>query len=54
MERTVPVADGVELWVEERGDPGAPAVLLVMGAASSGLFWPDALVDRLALSLIHI
>ncbi|GAA4300430.1 hypothetical protein GCM10023162_01220 [Klenkia terrae] len=50
MERTVPVADGVELWVEERGDPGAPAVLLVMGAASSGLFWPDALVDRLARS----
>jgi pimeloyl-ACP methyl ester carboxylesterase len=48
MERTVPVADGVELWVEERGDPAAPAVLLVMGAASSGLFWPDALVDRLA------
>ena len=50
MERPVPVADGVELWVEERGDPGAPAVLLVMGAASSGLFWPDALVDRLARS----
>jgi len=50
MERTVPVADGVELWVEERGDAAAPAVLLVMGAASSGLVWPDALVDRLARS----
>ena len=37
MERTVTVAPGVELWVEERGDPEAPAVLLVMGAASSGL-----------------
>jgi len=46
----VPVADGVQLWVEERGDPGAPAVLLVMGAASSGLVWPDELVDRLAAS----
>ncbi len=46
----MPVADGVELWVEERGDPAAPAVLLVMGAASSGMFWPDALVDRLARS----
>ncbi|SDN49602.1 Pimeloyl-ACP methyl ester carboxylesterase [Klenkia soli] len=44
------VADGVELWVEERGDPRSPAVLLVMGAASSGLFWPEALVDRLAAS----
>ncbi|SFD70848.1 alpha/beta fold hydrolase [Klenkia taihuensis] len=46
----VQVADGVQLWVEERGDPGAPAVLLVMGAASSGLVWPDELVDRLAAS----
>ncbi|MEI4270526.1 alpha/beta hydrolase [Klenkia sp. LSe6-5] len=48
MERFVTVAPDVDLWVEERGDPGAPAVLLVMGAASSGLVWPDALVDRLA------
>ncbi len=46
----VPVADGVQLWVEERGDPGAPAVLLVMGAASSGQVWPEELVDRLARS----
>ncbi len=44
------VADGVQLWVEERGDEGAPAVLLVMGAASSGLVWPEELVDRLARS----
>ena len=48
MERTVRVDDGVELWVEERGDPAAPALLLVMGANASGATWPDALVDRLA------
>lgn len=34
--------------MEEHGDPGAPALLLVMGAASSGLAWPDALVHELA------
>ncbi len=42
------VAPGTQLWVEERGDDAATPVLLVMGAASSGLVWPDALVDRLA------
>ncbi|CAM5613096.1 Alpha/beta fold hydrolase OS=Streptomyces rutgersensis OX=53451 GN=F0345_27160 PE=4 SV=1 [Streptomyces diastaticus subsp. diastaticus] len=40
---------GVRLWVEEHGDPDAPALLLVMGAASSGLAWPDPLVHGLAL-----
>lgn len=47
-EHLVPVAPGVDLWVTERGDPGAPVVLLVMGAASSGLLWPEDLVDDLA------
>ncbi|WP_222196010.1 alpha/beta fold hydrolase [Modestobacter italicus] len=47
-EHLVTVAPGVQLWVEERGAPEAPAVLLVMGAASSGLVWPEPLVDRLA------
>lgn len=47
VEHLVEVEDGVTLWVEERGDPGGPPVLLVMGANSSGLVWPDALLDRL-------
>ena len=47
-EHLVPVAPGVQLWVEERGALDGPAVLLVMGAASSGLLWPEPLVDRLA------
>ncbi|WP_369054268.1 alpha/beta fold hydrolase [Kineococcus terrestris] len=48
VEHVVPVAEGVDLWVEERGDPAAPVVLLVMGANASGLTWPEELVDRLA------
>ncbi|MEW1957168.1 alpha/beta fold hydrolase [Kineococcus sp. NPDC059986] len=46
-EHTVPVADGVDLWARESGDPAGSPVLLVMGAASSGVLWPDALVARL-------
>ncbi|MEE1725191.1 MULTISPECIES: alpha/beta fold hydrolase [Streptomyces] len=41
-------APGVRLWVEEHGDPQAPVLLLIMGAASSGLAWPDPLVHGLA------
>lgn len=35
------------LWVQERGDPEGPPLLLVMGANASGAAWPDALLDRL-------
>ena len=48
MEHRIPVAPGVELWAEERGDPATSPLLLVMGANASGLTWPEALVDRLA------
>lgn len=47
VEHSVDVGDGVELWVQECGDPSRSAVLLVMGANSSGLVWPDALLERL-------
>jgi len=39
---------GAELCVEEIGDPGDPAVLLVMGAAGSMDRWEDAFCARLA------
>lgn len=42
----VKIADGVELWVDERGE-GTP-LLLIMGANASGLTWPEPFVDRLA------
>src|SRR3712207_1520722 len=48
VEHRIPVAPGVELWAEERGDPATTPLLLVMGANASGLTWPEALVDRLA------
>ncbi|CAM5729743.1 alpha/beta fold hydrolase [Streptomyces badius] len=49
MERFVEAAPGVRLWAEERGAPDAPALLLVMGAQTSGLGWPDELVELLAV-----
>lgn len=48
QQRYVDVAPGIKLWTERRGDPEAPALLLVMGAQASGLGWPDALADDLA------
>ena len=38
--RTIEI-DGVALFTEAVGDPADPAVLLVMGAMSSGVWWPD-------------
>lgn len=48
VEHLVHLDAGTVLWAEERGDPRAPAVLLVMGANASGVTWPEPLVDRLA------
>ncbi|MFK4069279.1 alpha/beta fold hydrolase [Streptomyces sp. NPDC029674] len=47
-EEYVEVVPGVRLWTERRGDPDAPALLLVMGAQASGLGWPEPLVEALA------
>lgn len=47
-EHHVDVADDVRLWARESGDPDGSPVLLVMGAASSGVVWPEALIERLA------
>ncbi|MER6346723.1 alpha/beta fold hydrolase [Streptomyces sp. NPDC001595] len=45
-ERIVPV-DGLELWAEDFGAAGHPAVLLVMGAQAQGVQWNDGIVRRL-------
>lgn len=47
MERMVRVNANYRLWVEERGDPDATPLLLIMGASYSGAAWPEALLDRL-------
>ena len=41
-------ADGVALYTEHVGDRGDPAVLLIMGAMASGVWWPDDFCARLA------
>jgi pimeloyl-ACP methyl ester carboxylesterase len=46
-ERIVPVRD-IDIWTEEFGDPADPPLLLVMGAATSAMGWPDELVELLA------
>lgn len=52
VERLVDVAPGVRLWAEDipasATDPEPDPVLLVMGAGTSGLAWPDPLVALLA------
>src|SRR5215831_14787974 len=41
-------ANGIELWCEDFGDPGNPAVLLVMGAGGQGIMWPEEFCAALA------
>jgi pimeloyl-ACP methyl ester carboxylesterase len=41
-------ANGVELCVDTAGDPGDPAVLLIMGSGASLDWWEDELCERLA------
>ncbi|WP_433305824.1 alpha/beta fold hydrolase [Actinoplanes sp. CA-030573] len=42
------VASGsLRIWTERVGDPGLPAVLMVMGSGAQSVFCPDALVGRL-------
>lgn len=41
-------ANGVDLCIETFGDPTNPAILLVHGATTSMLGWPDAFCARLA------
>ena len=40
-------AGPLRLWTERIGDPGRPAVLMVMGSAAQGVSCPDAVVARL-------
>ena len=48
VERTVRVDDHYQLWVEDRGDPRAMPLLLIMGANASGAAWPESLIAQLA------
>jgi len=39
---------GAEICTEAFGEPGDPAILLIMGNMASMLWWPDELCERLA------
>ena len=41
-------ANGVQIHYEEHGDPGDPAMLLIMGFGAQLTLWPDELVEALA------
>lgn len=47
MERVVDLDNGDGLWARSSGRTDASPLLLVMGANSSGVVWPDELVARL-------
>jgi pimeloyl-ACP methyl ester carboxylesterase len=38
----------VDLVTESFGEPGVPAILLIMGATASMLWWPEEFCERLA------
>jgi pimeloyl-ACP methyl ester carboxylesterase len=44
----------LRLWTERIGDPGDPAVLLIMGSAAQGIMWPDALIARLVARGVQV
>jgi pimeloyl-ACP methyl ester carboxylesterase len=56
---SVQVAHGVgpariDIAYEQFGDPGAPAVLLIMGLGTQMLGWPDAFCEVLAAAGVHV
>jgi pimeloyl-ACP methyl ester carboxylesterase len=40
--------NGISIWSEAFGDPGMPAVLLLMGSYYQGIAWPEAFCERIA------
>jgi pimeloyl-ACP methyl ester carboxylesterase len=47
-------ADGIDLCAEDFGDPAQPALLLVMGAQASMLWWPKDFCEQLAERGFHV
>lgn len=48
MEKFVKTRDGLTLWSESFGDPDDPPLLLIMGAMTQGIFWPEPFCRQLA------
>jgi proline iminopeptidase len=47
-------ANGVTLDVEDRGDPGAPVLLLIMGLGMPAALWPESFVERLLAAGLRV
>ncbi len=47
-------ANGIRLEHESFGDPGAPAIVMVMGLGVQMILWPDALCRALADAGFHV
>jgi pimeloyl-ACP methyl ester carboxylesterase len=54
MTERIVQANGIDIWSEDFGDPSAPTILLVMGAAQQAIVWPDALIDALVAGGKHV
>src|SRR5688572_11330430 len=48
MNERVVRSDDLEIWTEAFGDPGKPAVLLLMGSYYQGIAWPEEFCARIA------
>jgi 10-carbomethoxy-13-deoxycarminomycin esterase/esterase len=44
----------VRLWSEDRGDPGAPPLLLIAGDCQSALFWPEEFIATLVADGLRV
>jgi pimeloyl-ACP methyl ester carboxylesterase len=47
-------ANGIEICYETFGDPGDPAMLLVMGLTAQMIVWPDEFCHKLAARGFHV
>jgi pimeloyl-ACP methyl ester carboxylesterase len=50
MSERVVSDQGIEIWTEAFGDPGTPAVLLIMGSYYQGIAWPEEFCERIAVA----
>jgi pimeloyl-ACP methyl ester carboxylesterase len=53
-ERLVDVGRGIELCIQELGDPDDAPVVLVMGIGAQMINWPDGLCERLAAARLRV
>ncbi|MGP4016028.1 alpha/beta fold hydrolase [Saccharopolyspora sp. 5N708] len=53
-DRHITTPDGLLLWSQSHGDPTDPTVLLIMGANTNAMGWPDKFVNALTAHRLHV